>query len=47
VTRPVQAGDLLLWEPGEEHETIAEEPMVLLIVEADALTIPAVEGCWV
>jgi quercetin dioxygenase-like cupin family protein len=31
---PIGPGQAVLWEPGEEHETIAIEPMKAVIVES-------------
>jgi quercetin dioxygenase-like cupin family protein len=35
--QPVKEGDVVLWDRGEEHETIADEKMVALVIEADEL----------
>ena|ERR1700726_1311603 len=35
----IRAGDVLLWEPGEEHETLADDSMLLLVLEAEHLTL--------
>lgn len=37
---PLVAGQAVLWEPGEEHETIATEPMTAVIVESEAPPVP-------
>jgi quercetin dioxygenase-like cupin family protein len=33
---PIEPGQAVLWEPGEDHETIATGPMTAVIVESDA-----------
>ena len=34
---PIVAGDAVLWEPGEEHESGSEDGMSVLVVEAESL----------
>ena len=34
---PIAAGDAVLWEPGEEHESGSDEGMTALVVEAESL----------
>ena len=34
---PIAAGEAVLWEPGEEHESGSEEGMTVLVVEAESL----------
>jgi len=34
---PIGAGDAVLWEAGEEHESGSEEGMTVLVVEAESL----------
>jgi quercetin dioxygenase-like cupin family protein len=34
---PIGAGDAVLWEPGEEHESGSDEGMTVLVVEAESL----------
>jgi quercetin dioxygenase-like cupin family protein len=36
---PVAAGDVVIWEPGEEHESGSEQGMTALVVEADELDV--------
>lgn len=33
----VEAGDAVLWSPGEQHETTSDHGMILLIIEAEAV----------
>jgi quercetin dioxygenase-like cupin family protein len=33
---PIHAGEAVLWEPGEEHESGADEGMTVLVVEAES-----------
>jgi quercetin dioxygenase-like cupin family protein len=33
----IEAGEAVLWEPGEEHESGSEEGMTVLVVEAELL----------
>ena len=33
----IEAGEAVLWEPGEEHESGSDEGMTVLIVEAESL----------
>jgi quercetin dioxygenase-like cupin family protein len=35
----IAAGEAVLWEPGEEHESASEEGMTVLVVEAESLEI--------
>jgi quercetin dioxygenase-like cupin family protein len=35
----IGAGEAVLWEPGEEHESGSDEGMTALVVEADALDV--------
>lgn len=39
VGQPIEGGDLLLWEAGEDHETIAIEPLLLLVLETDGISV--------
>ncbi|MBW3562913.1 MAG: cupin domain-containing protein [Actinobacteria bacterium] len=48
---PIRAGQAALWEPGEDHDTHADTPMSVLIIEAaqlqvgdETLTIPDDDG---
>jgi quercetin dioxygenase-like cupin family protein len=34
---PIRAGEAVLWEPGEEHESGSDDGMTVLAVEAQAL----------
>jgi quercetin dioxygenase-like cupin family protein len=34
---PIAAGESVLWEPGEEHESGSEDGMTVLVVEAESL----------
>ncbi len=34
---PIRAGEAVLWEPGEEHESGTEQGMTVLVVEAESL----------
>jgi quercetin dioxygenase-like cupin family protein len=34
---PISAGEAVLWEPGEEHESGSDEGMTALVVEAESL----------
>lgn len=34
---PIAAGEAVLWEPGEEHESGSERGMTALVVEAEAV----------
>ena len=34
---PISAGEAVLWEPGEEHESGSDEGMTVLVVEAESL----------
>jgi quercetin dioxygenase-like cupin family protein len=34
---PISAGEAVLWEPGEEHESGSDHGMIVLVVEAEAL----------
>jgi quercetin dioxygenase-like cupin family protein len=36
---PISAGEAVLWEPGEEHESGSDEGMTVLVVEAEALDV--------
>jgi quercetin dioxygenase-like cupin family protein len=36
---PVSPGDIVVWEPGEEHESGSEEGMRALVVEAEGLDV--------
>jgi quercetin dioxygenase-like cupin family protein len=36
---PVATGDVVIWEPGEEHESGSEQGMTALVVEADELDV--------
>jgi quercetin dioxygenase-like cupin family protein len=33
----IEAGEAVLWEPGEEHESGSDEGMTVLVVEAESL----------
>src|SRR5262245_35352164 len=33
----IRAGEAVLWEPGEEHESGSDEAMTVLVVEAESL----------
>jgi quercetin dioxygenase-like cupin family protein len=33
----ISAGEAVLWEPGEEHESGSDEGMTVLVVEAEAI----------
>ena len=33
----IQAGEAVVWEPGEEHESGSEDGMTVLVVEAESL----------
>ena len=33
----IEAGEAVLWEPGEEHESSSDEGMTVLVVEAESL----------
>jgi quercetin dioxygenase-like cupin family protein len=35
VREPISAGEAVLWDPGEEHESGSEEGMTVLVVEAE------------
>jgi quercetin dioxygenase-like cupin family protein len=37
VRRPIQAGEAVAWEAGEEHESGSDEGMTALVVEAESL----------
>jgi quercetin dioxygenase-like cupin family protein len=34
---PIRAGEAVLWQPGEEHESGSDEGMTVLVVEAESL----------
>ena len=34
---PIEAGEAVLWEPGEEHESGSDAGMTVLVVEAESL----------
>jgi quercetin dioxygenase-like cupin family protein len=34
---PIEAGEAVLWEPGEEHESGSDEGMTVLVVESESL----------
>ena len=34
---PITAGEAVLWEPGEEHESGSDEGLTALVVEAESL----------
>jgi quercetin dioxygenase-like cupin family protein len=36
---PVAPGDLVVWEPGEEHESGSDEGMTALVIEAEELDV--------
>ena len=36
---PIEAGEAVLWEPGEEHESGSDEGMTALVVEAESLDV--------
>jgi quercetin dioxygenase-like cupin family protein len=33
---PIRAGEAVLWEPGEQHESGSDEGMTVLVVEAES-----------
>ncbi len=35
----IRAGEAVVWEPGEEHESGSDEGMTVLVVEAEALDV--------
>lgn len=35
----IRAGEAVLWEPGEEHESGSDEGMTVLVVEAESLDV--------
>ena len=35
----IRAGEAVLWEPGEEHESGSDEGMTVLVVEAESISI--------
>jgi quercetin dioxygenase-like cupin family protein len=35
----IRAGEAVLWEPGEEHESGSDEGMTALVVEAETVTV--------
>jgi quercetin dioxygenase-like cupin family protein len=35
----IDAGDAVLWEPGEEHESGTDDGMTALVVEGDSITV--------
>jgi len=35
----IRAGEAVLWEPGEEHESGSDEGMTVLVVEAESLAL--------
>ena len=37
VREPIAAGEAVLWEPGEEHESGSDAGMTVLVVEAQSL----------
>ena len=37
--QPINAGEAVLWEAGEEHESGSDEGMTVLVVEAESLEI--------
>jgi quercetin dioxygenase-like cupin family protein len=39
VREPVSSGDIVVWEPGEEHESGSDEGMRALVVEAEILDV--------
>jgi quercetin dioxygenase-like cupin family protein len=36
---PIDAGEAVLWEPGEEHESGSDEGMTVLVVESESLAV--------
>ena len=36
---PIRAGEVVAWEPGEEHESGSDEGMTALVVEAESLAV--------
>jgi quercetin dioxygenase-like cupin family protein len=36
---PVSGGDVVVWEPGEEHESGSDEGMRALVVEAESIDV--------
>ena len=36
---PISAGEAVLWEPGEEHESGSKDGMTALVVEAESLDV--------
>jgi quercetin dioxygenase-like cupin family protein len=34
---PIRAGEAVLWQPGEEHESGSDDGMTVLVVEAESL----------
>lgn len=36
---PISAGEAVLWEPGEAHESGSDEGMRVLVVEAESLAV--------
>jgi quercetin dioxygenase-like cupin family protein len=36
---PIRAGEAVVWEPGEEHESGSDEGMTALVVEAESLDV--------
>ena len=36
---PIGAGEAVVWEPGEEHESGSDEGMTVLVVEAESISI--------
>lgn len=36
---PIAIGEVVVWEPGEEHESGSDEGMVALVVEGESLTV--------
>jgi hypothetical protein len=39
VREPIEAGEAVLWEPGEDHESGSDAGMTVLVVEAESLDI--------
>jgi quercetin dioxygenase-like cupin family protein len=39
VREPVSGGDVVVWEPGEQHESGSDEGMSALVVEAEGLDV--------
>ena len=35
----IRAGEAVVWEPGEEHESGSDEGMTVLVVEAESLDV--------